>query len=263
MSVVSCRSCRLRFEAEAPVELCPACEGVTQRERATQRERIPVSPPSLVPGMADIEGPLVPDPRPFRPQPFPDERPHGEGEEDWTPLEPIFVDWEEPVPPRSGRPMLLMTGAALTVALMIGFVATLREPITRLIPAAAPVYAGVAGLVTGTDAVTTASVPAGGPGKAAPSISTKGLAIRNVSTQMRVTDAGEQLVVRGEIHNRTPADTALPPLTVTIRDGRGQARYRWQVEPGKRLKAGAVHAFTARSETVPEDAASVKVDFGK
>lgn len=249
MSVVSCRSCRLRFEADAAVDLCPACAGVTQRER------IPVSPPSLVPGMADIEGPLVP-PQPSRPPR--EERPHDEREEDWTPLEPIFVDWEQPVPGRNGRPMMLMTGAALTVALVIGFVATLREPITRLIPAADPVYARMASLIAGTDGVTTASV-----GKAVPSISTKGLAIRNVSTQMRVTDAGEQLVVRGEIHNRTPSDTALPPLTVTIRDGKGQARYRWQVEPTKRLKAGAIHAFTARSETVPEDAASVKVDFGK
>ena len=278
MNVTSCEACHLRFEAEGPTSrLCPACAeaGVVLRPAGggapVSAPRKRVDPPSLAPSLCDVGAPAQPTIR--APAQAADRtgepggQPSGEQAEDWTPIEPVFVDLEPATPPRDGvgaRGAGLGTLVALVMA--VGVAVTLREPIERAVPATVPFYTAAAAW-TGVganvgDTFTTASVASP---KSLPTFGAQGLAIRNVSTQIRQTDAGEQLVVRGEVHNTGDA-AALPPLQVTIRDRRDQPRYRWTVAtgaPDAKLAPGAIHAFTARSQRVPEDAASVRVDFAR
>lgn len=283
MIVSSCQACHLRFEAlesVPPVRLCPACAGAGAEAsmEAAQTGRRRVEPPGLAPSLSDIGAPAGPASL-VRPAETHGADAHGaethdQPDEDWTPIEPVYVDFERPEPARA--PAHGMGAAmALTVLLALGAVATLRGPIERVLPASVPVYERVAGWTglgpgTGTGDATPPFAPAfttasttPDTAKSLPTFAARGLAIRNVSTQIRHTDAGERLVVRGEVHNGGAA-AALPPLRVTIRDARGQARYRWNVAtgtPGAKLQPGAIHAFTARSQRVPDDAASVRVDF--
>ena len=288
MIVTSCEACHLRFEAveaEPPVRLCPACAeaGVSLEARTgpdgSTTCRVRVDPPALAPSLSDIGAPVAArepigarKPLAAR-EPFAAREPvpgrfEAEEPEDWTPIEPVFVDFEPSEPAREGigaRGAGLAGVVALVMAVGVGL--TLREPIERFAPATAPMYQSVAawtGIGTPVDGFTTASTSAAiADAKTPPAFGTRGLAIRNLETQIRQTDRGERLVVRGEVHN-TGDPAALPPLQVTIRDSKGQPRYRWTVAvgaPGKTLASGATRTFTARSESVPADATSVRVDF--
>ena len=293
MIVVSCQACHLRFEAPqsaSPMGMCPACTeaGATPGGR-TRSHRLTITPPSLAPDLSAIGAPARVAAQQGGAGEASDES-GGPGEdapgEDWTPIEPVFVDLLPAERPRASLRGAAITTMGLTLTLAVGAVLVLRGPIERWAPGSAPVYERVARL-TGLDGGSSAGSPvapltatgsiaqpsttqpvtktlpdiAGGSTLVARSTAPADLAIRNVSTQIRLTDEGERLVVRGEVHNRAPGSAALPPLRVTIRDARGQARYRWKVGGGAKLKPGGVHTFTARSQALPKDAASVRVDF--
>jgi hypothetical protein len=131
----------------------------------------------------------------------------------------------------------LAIALAAVVAAMIGVAA--REPIVRLVGAAAPLYASI-GLA----------------------VNLQGLNIRGVKSTLLEDSTGRVLAVEGEITNLRAAQTAIPELYVALRALGGREIYTWTTPPPKaKLAAGESVAFRARLASPPEAAKEVSVRF--
>lgn len=145
------------------------------------------------------------------------------------------ADFPAKVSGRSPVPSILFFAASLVVALaMLG-----REPLMRLIPASAKVYAamGLGG----------ASTP---------------LSIKVVTSEIGQQGEAEFLTVEGEIENRGRGESMVPTLMLAVRDRAGIDIYRWDIQSSKaRLASGEKATFRARLAAPPAGSESVRVRF--
>jgi hypothetical protein len=130
----------------------------------------------------------------------------------------------------------LATGFAVLVAAIA--IAT-REPIVRLVPSMAPLYASV-------------GLP----------VNPHGLSIRSVKSILLEDGVSRVLSVEAEITNVRPSQTAIPELQVALRAHDGHEIYTWTTPPPKaKLSAGESVAFRARLASPPEAAKEVSIRF--
>ncbi|MET0605539.1 MAG: MJ0042-type zinc finger domain-containing protein [Beijerinckiaceae bacterium] len=138
--------------------------------------------------------------------------------------------------PLAGRVAPYAAFAAVSIAV---FLVAARGPIAGASPAMAKLY-GAMGL-------SRANSP---------------IAILNVASEVAAGDAGDVLLVEGEIVSRSPEQIQIPPLRVVVRDEKGVELYAWPAQSLKlALEPGERTVFRARLASPPPAGRTVQVRF--
>lgn len=219
---VRCRSCREIWEAHRPE---------ASGEDAPTEAAVPAAPAEepavMVEGeTAGTEMPeAVPDDAPA--QPARTRRPRGRN----TPASPN--------PHLKRRRLAPLWPALAAAAVLVAGAAAFRQPIVRLLPQSARLFAMV-------------GLP----------VNLRGLAIADVDSKL-ITDGGTRfLVIGGDISNITRKPLALPTLRFAVRDAHGAELYNWTARLDRdRLEPGDSVPFRKRLAAPPKDGASVEVRF--
>ncbi len=129
--------------------------------------------------------------------------------------------------------------AALALMVCWALLVVERTPIARLIPSAAPVYAGL-GL----------------------EVNSRQMKLEAVVSRLTEEDGRRILVVEGEIRNIADESRAAPRIRLAVLDSAGQEIYCWTAAPPKsRLRIGETASFRARLAAPPEAGREVRVRF--
>lgn len=89
-----------------------------------------------------------------------------------------------------------------------------------------------------------------------------GLDFSNVSTLRTLREGKEVLIVSAQIVGLMPEPVPVPPVVVTLLDGRGAAVYEWSVTPSVRdLMAGERATFDTQLTLPPGKADRVRISF--
>lgn len=92
----------------------------------------------------------------------------------------------------------------------------------------------------------------------------RGLAFRNVTSEVVDEPGGKLLVVAGEIENVTGQTRPVPALSLTVKGSAGDTIYTWTSRaPRDELEPGEVQNFRARLASPPPDGQNVLVHFVK
>lgn len=92
----------------------------------------------------------------------------------------------------------------------------------------------------------------------------RGLAFRNVTSEVVDEPGGRLLVVAGEIENITGTTRRVPALSLTVKGREGDPIYTWTAQaPLEELEAGQVQKFRARLASPPPDGQNVLIHFVK
>jgi hypothetical protein len=139
------------------------------------------------------------------------------------------------------RSRLPMTAAAFAALLFIGAFLGGREAAVRAVPDLAGLYAGI-GLGVDLD----------------------GLVIEDVAAERTAGDAGDRIVVRGEIRNTSGAEQVAPPLAVTLRDEAGaSAGIREFDPPARSIAPGAAEPFVLEIGNAERQAREIVLRFAR
>lgn len=140
------------------------------------------------------------------------------------------------------RPLAPAMAAALSLAALVGLVVAvvvLRQPIVRLQPDLAGLYAAI-------------GLP----------VNLRGLEIRDVRTFGGNDGAGAVLIVEGTVANVDTGPRDVPVLRFGLRNAAEREIYAWSMEPPKpHLEAGETLSFRSSLPAPPEAAADVFVRF--
>lgn len=89
-----------------------------------------------------------------------------------------------------------------------------------------------------------------------------GLDFTNLETLRSVNDGQDVLMVSAQIVGLTPEPSRVPPVVVSLLDGRGKSIYEWSVTSRARdLMKGERATFETRLTVPPKDAAKVRLSF--
>ncbi|MDE2578034.1 MAG: hypothetical protein KGL46_04440 [Hyphomicrobiales bacterium] len=129
---------------------------------------------------------------------------------------------------------------ALGAALMLGMALVgLRNPVTRLVPRAAGVYAAV-------------GLP----------VNLVGFALSHVGARIVMDESRRILIVDGDMANAGAVTLTAPLVKVSVRGPDGAQIYTWSARPPKQqFGPGEKAAFIARLAAPPVDGADVVVEF--
>ncbi len=148
------------------------------------------------------------------------------------------LDFDRPAATRRTAPVALaVVGLALIACWALLVVE--RTRIARLIPSAAPVYAGL-----GLD------------------VNAGQIKLGAVVSRLTEEDGRLILVVEGEIRNIADGPREAPRIRLAVLDSAGQEIYCWTAAPPKsRLRIGETASFRARLAAPPEAGREVRVRF--
>jgi len=147
-----------------------------------------------------------------------------------------------PVVPKA--PFRLQAGATSLFALiglaLLGLALWQREPVVRAMPQLAALYEKL-------------GLP----------VNVRGLAFSAVESELVQDGQGRFLIVEGDVTNIARHKTTMPPITVAVKDEKGQVLYTWTAEPPRpALEPAELVRFRARLAAPPEAGRSVQVRFG-